>query len=545
VAELAMVRCAAIEVSMLSSSQQPVLVTGATGFVGSHLLPALARAGTTAVGATRDPVRAAARWPSWRWVELDLERPQTLVPALTGCRAAVFLVHAMAGGGDYHRREQAAAQAFATAAAQAALERIVYLGGVAPHGTPSRHLASRLATGETLRNGTVPTIELRAGMIIGSGSTSWQIVRDLALRLPGMILPAWLHTRSQPVAIDDVCAAIVYALNQAPACSAVENLPGPEIMSAREILLRIAALHGRQPLTIDVPLLTPRLSSLWIQLVTRADHGIAAELVEGLTNDLTVPEPGYWRWLPEYQRTPFDSAARQALTQDAMRLSPSAQWLERVARAITPRLSPLAGNAALAVGCVATLALAAIQLAGQALPSWLAIALFCIPGLALTVVFDAARWKDLVRPNWRAAFGGLLLGTLLSGLTHLLYPSLVEHWPALGPDVAVLYARLAEPPGVLVLAPWIALVVVLEELIWRGSLLDRMTVLAGSTLGSLATVMLYTLTAAASGSPALTLAALVGGTIWTLERQWTGSIAACVATHLMWNGIVMIGWPLQ
>jgi len=148
------------------------------------------------------------------------------------------------GNTDFRQLEQRAAQAFIAAAAEAGVERIIYLGGPAPPGPPSEHLKSRLEVGEILRAGKVPTIELRASMVIGNGSASWQIVRDLALRLPGMLLPTWLKSRTRPVALSDVIAALVAAAELPLLSSEWFDLPGPEILSGRQILERIAALRS-------------------------------------------------------------------------------------------------------------------------------------------------------------------------------------------------------------------------------------------------------------------------------------------------------------
>jgi uncharacterized protein YbjT (DUF2867 family) len=293
-----------------------VLLTGATGFVGSHLMPRLEAAGYSVRCASRDPERAARAQPQRDWVLLDVNRIETLARAMRGVQSAVYLVHAMGGGPGYEQREARAARAFALAAARAGLERIVYLGGVAPRGRPSRHLRSRLVTGQILREGEVPVFELRASMIIGRGSASWHIVRDLAARLPAMLLPRWLGTRTQPIAIDDVADAIVAALGLPLEAAGAHDLPGPEVLTAREILFRIAAVRGTRPFAISVPVLTPRLSSYWLKFVTGADYGIARELVEGLSSDLLASPRSFWDKLPNHRLLPFDEAVRRAMAED-------------------------------------------------------------------------------------------------------------------------------------------------------------------------------------------------------------------------------------
>ncbi|MHC4392164.1 MAG: NAD(P)H-binding protein [Planctomycetota bacterium] len=315
----------------------PVLVAGATGFIGRHLCPSLKAAGFDVVGASRDPQRAASRNPDLRWVELDVDRPATMASALEGMASAVYLIHGMQAGGDYDVREAEAAIAFREAAATAGLRRIIYLGGVAPEGVPSKHLWSRLRTGELLREGPVPTIELRAGMVVGFGSLSWQIVRDLAARLPVMILPRWLKSRSQPIAVEDVIFAIRTALELEVDASACFDIPGPETLSGEDILKRIASLLGIRPLTIRVPVITPKLSSYWLRFVTRADFHVAQELVEGLKTDLLATGPGLWAKVPEHQLVPFDQAARRALEAEAAKVSMGARMYESLVKRVAPR----------------------------------------------------------------------------------------------------------------------------------------------------------------------------------------------------------------
>jgi uncharacterized protein YbjT (DUF2867 family) len=240
----------------------------------------------------------------------------------------VYLVHGMGRRSGYEEREQAAAVVLAEEAARAGVERIVYLGGVAPLGPQSRHLQSRLWTGEILRAGPVPVFELRAAMIVGHGGTSWRIVRDLATRLPAMVLPRWLATRSRPIAIDDVVFGLETALDLPLDCAGVHELPGPEILSAKDVLIRIARLRGTRPLTIDVPVLSPHLSSYWLKLITEADYHVARELVEGLSSDLLPTHPSLWSLAPDHRLVSFDDAASRALAQDRGSLRPGTARME-------------------------------------------------------------------------------------------------------------------------------------------------------------------------------------------------------------------------
>jgi uncharacterized protein YbjT (DUF2867 family) len=225
------------------------------------------------------------------------------------------------GGGhaDFRALERRAAEAFVSSAAAAGVERIVYLGGPQPLGPPSEHLRSRLEVGEILRAGPIPTVELRASMVIGNGSASWQIVRDLAMRLPVMVLPRWLRSRTRPVALPDVIVALTAAAELPLERSAWFDLPGPEILSGRQILERIGALRGRRILALDVPLLTPRLSALWLKLVTRTDYTLARELVAGLGEDLLPKDERFWQLIGHTRLVSFDEAARRAMADERPR----------------------------------------------------------------------------------------------------------------------------------------------------------------------------------------------------------------------------------
>lgn len=294
--------------------ERSLLLTGATGFVGGAARPALAREGWRVRCLTRDATRAKKRDPTLDWVQGDVADPASCARALDGCQAALYLVHGIGEGGDYHRHEVMAAATFSKAAAAAGVERIVYLGGVAPVGTGSDHLRSRLDVGEALRAGSVKTIELRASMIVGHGSLSWLIVRDLAARLPFMVLPRWLKSRTQPVAIDDVVEALVRALELPLEASAWFDIPGPVTLSGKEILEETARVMGlRHPRMVAVPFLSPRLSSLWVRFVTRAQWSVAREVVVGLTEDLLARDDRFWALIGHPHRLSFAEAAKRAL----------------------------------------------------------------------------------------------------------------------------------------------------------------------------------------------------------------------------------------
>ncbi len=300
-------------------SDKRVLLTGASGFVGRRLAPVLEAVGWQLRCVSRNAADMQRQWPQRQWLQADLTQADDLERALTGCRVAYYLVHSL--GQSSHGlfvREQAAAEMFAAAAERAGVERIVYLGAIAPQGSPSEHLRSRLEVGRVLRAGRVSTLELRASIIVGFGSASWRIVRDLAARLPGMVLPRWLRSQSEPVGIDDVIIALATGARLPLGGSASFDLPGPEIMSYREVLVRTARLFGHRRLrVVDVPVLSPKLSSQWIRLITTADWAVARELVLGLTHDLIARSDEYWQLTAHPPLLRFDEAARSALDEEA------------------------------------------------------------------------------------------------------------------------------------------------------------------------------------------------------------------------------------
>jgi uncharacterized protein YbjT (DUF2867 family) len=264
--------------------------------------------------------------------------------ALAGVDVAYYLVHGgESAAHDFTDSDRSAAVAFALAAEMEQVKRIVYLGTVAPRIRPSKHLASRLEVGEILRGGEVPALELRAAMIVGKGGASWQIVRDLAMRLPFMVLPRWLESKSCPVALEDVVHALVDARTVPLKDSAWYDLPGPEALSGREILERVAVLRGRRLPYVRVPFVTPRLSAMWLRLITRAGYPVARELVLGLRHDLLPKDERYWELTDHRTLVTFNVAARRALLAEETESGPrsaggiAAAIEERFVDVISPR----------------------------------------------------------------------------------------------------------------------------------------------------------------------------------------------------------------
>ncbi len=262
-----------------------VLVTGASGFIGSHLSAALVEAGYDVHAMTRHPDRYDG---AGRAVAGDVSDPGSLAAALTGVQAAYYLVHSL-GSDDFEEKDAAAATNFSHAASQAGVERIVYLGGLGSDDEDlSPHLRSRRKVEELLRAGEVPVTVLRAAVVVGHGGISWEITRQLIDHLPLMVTPRWVKTRTQPIALPDVVRYLVGVLEPTEARGQVYEIGGPDVLRYLDMLERAAAVQGRKFPNITVPLLTPRLSSAWLALVTDVDLATARNLVDSMTTEVVV-----------------------------------------------------------------------------------------------------------------------------------------------------------------------------------------------------------------------------------------------------------------
>ncbi|MDZ7702484.1 MAG: NAD(P)H-binding protein [Halobacteriales archaeon] len=289
-----------------------VLVTGATGFVGSALVPALLDAGHTVSTMTRDAARYDAP-AGVSVVEGDLLEPATLGDAFEGVEAAYYLVHSMQAGGAYAERDRRAARNFAHAASEAGVDRVVYLGGLGETGDGlSEHLRSRREVEAVLADGDYALTTLRAAIIIGDGSASFQMVRQLAGRLPVMVTPRWVRTECQPIAIDDVIAYLTGVLEAPETAGGTYEIGGPDVLTYEAVLRRTARQLGRSPLIVPVPVLTPALSVYWVDLVTDIPKSVAHPLVYGLKNPVVVTDDRI-RDLVPVDLTPFDEAVAAAL----------------------------------------------------------------------------------------------------------------------------------------------------------------------------------------------------------------------------------------
>ncbi len=289
-----------------SDNANPVLVTGASGYIGGRLVPRLLAAGYRVRCAAREPHKLDSRvWvgdPRVEVVRCDLGDPEGLTRALRGCGAAYYLIHSMMSAGrEYRARDRSLAEKFAQAAAAAGVERIIYLGGLGEAGENlSQHLSSRREVESALGSASVPVTVFRAAMIIGAGSASFEILRYLVERLPVMVTPRWVSTECQPIAIQNVLHYLVASLGVPETVGRTLDIGGADILTYREIMqLMAGALGLTRRFIIPVPVLTPRLSSLWIHLVTPISHRIARPLAEGLRNRVVCRDDSAARLMPQ------------------------------------------------------------------------------------------------------------------------------------------------------------------------------------------------------------------------------------------------------
>lgn len=295
-----------------------ILITGATGYIGGRLIPQLLARGYRLRCLARDPDRLRARAWAGR-VEVvrgDVADRSSMDAAMTDCSAAYYLVHSMArGGGKFGEADRRAATIFAGAAESAGIERIIYLGGLGRRlGQPSEHLRSRHEVAEVLRAGRVPVTELRAAMIIGSGSASFEMLRSLVKRLPVMVCPRWVENRTQPIAVRDVLEYLIGCLEEPATAGRSLDIGGPEVLTYKEMMLRYAAILGVRRRIVVVPLLTPRLSAYWANMVTPIPASIAFPLIEGLRSETICEDDDVLRLVP-IERVGFDDAVRSALAE--------------------------------------------------------------------------------------------------------------------------------------------------------------------------------------------------------------------------------------
>jgi uncharacterized protein YbjT (DUF2867 family) len=302
--------------NQLMEQSKLVLVTGATGYIGGRLVPALLAAGYRVRCLVRDAWRLQGRpWVDQaEVVEADASRPDTLPAAMEGVWIVYFFVHSLIDTKEYRERDIVVARDFGHAAKNAGIERIIYLGGLGnPDDELSVHLRSRQEVGAALREAGVPVTEFRAAVIVGAGSLSFEMIRYLAERLPVMITPRWVSTRIQPIAVRDVLSYLVSALEVTESVGRVVEIGGADILSYGDMMKGYARARRLKRLLIPVPVLTPRLSEHWVHWVTPVHSNIVYSFIEGLRNEVVVRDDTARQLFPQIQPVNYGTAVSRAL----------------------------------------------------------------------------------------------------------------------------------------------------------------------------------------------------------------------------------------
>ncbi len=524
-----------------------VAVAGASGFVGRRLCPLLAQLGHTVVAMTRHP----DSYPGvGEPVFGDVHDAATLDAALAGCDAAYYLVHSL-DSPDFERLDREAATAFGQAAARAGISRIVYLGGLGHDDDDlSPHLRSRREVEERLGAAGVPVTTLRAGIIIGHQGLSWEMTRQLVERLPLMVTPRWVSTRTQPVALDDVVGYLAGVLAVPETVGRPLEVGGDEVLRYSDMMRRVAAVERRPLLLLPVPLLSPRLSSHWLSLITDVDAKAGRSLVDSMVNEVVVEDDELHRLIP-FDRLGFDDAVREALAERADELGTGTGWTAQLRRLLPMSLShrvPVQHRETPAVVNRRRRVVTASAVVGAGL---LGVGLSTRPGsraFYTTTMGVAAVW----------AVGGFASGPLhLGWIQHqdssirrpVVTPVLTgvgafaffygcarvaKEIPPLSRAIAAVLQFADEGEDSLVLMTTLANGLG-EELFFRGAVYAAL----GEDRPVLASTAVYTLATLPTRNPALVLAAGVMGSLWGLQRRASGGLQAPVLTHLTWSTLMV------
>lgn len=315
------------ETRLPDTTHPETLVLGASGYIGSNLVAELSSKGI--------PVRAAARrletltsrnWPNTECCYADAESEESLHQIMTGIHTAYYLIHSMNAGKGFSAREQRCAENFAAAANAAGVRHVIYMGALTADADPSEHMQARTNTGQTLRNRGLVVTEIRAGIVVGPGSAAYEVIRDLVNALPIMITPKWVRTQSPPIALSNLLTYLVELPRHPELFGEVLEVGGPEQLSYQQLMTQYGEMVGRNIPVIPVPLMTPRLSSYWLRLVTAVPTNLARALIDGLSHDLTADDEKIRAAIPQVLLS-YREAVAQA-QHDDRRVDVYSRWIE-------------------------------------------------------------------------------------------------------------------------------------------------------------------------------------------------------------------------
>lgn len=310
-----------------------VAIAGATGYVGGRLLDRLIENGGFTINAlARTPQKLAsmqaAHPDELTVVRADVHEPASLAAGLVGVDVAYYLVHSLGSGEHFGEADIQGAKNFAVACEEAGVQRIVYLSGLGSADDElSEHLSSRHETGAALRTTSVPVTELRAAIIVGSGSASFEIIRDLSRRLPVMVTPRWVRSRCEAISIRDVVSYLVGVIDEPRSVGEILEIGGGDVLTYAEMMKQCAEEQGRRAWIVTVPVLTPRLSSYWLHLVTSVDMSIARPLIDGLRNDVVCTDTRIREWIP-LELADYRTSVRRGLDREKSRTRRESRWTD-------------------------------------------------------------------------------------------------------------------------------------------------------------------------------------------------------------------------
>ncbi len=317
--------------SLASTPRMHACVFGASGYIGSNLVSELLKRGHRVRAVARRRTTLEDRgWHGAELCQADALKPETLDSALASSDVAYYLVHSMGAGRRFRQLDMAAADNFARAAKQFGVRRIVYLGGLVPPDAGSAHLLSRRDTGARLRAGGVPVTEIRAGIIVGPGSAAFEVIRDLVNHLPVMVAPRWVTAKSPPIALANLLEYLIAVPMLDETADRIFDAAGPEMLSYETLMRVYGELVGRRPIILRVPVLTPRLSSYWLRLITSVPTNIARALIDGLRHDIQANDAALRALVPQRLLT-YREAVAAALASERGQSEPdfrATRWTE-------------------------------------------------------------------------------------------------------------------------------------------------------------------------------------------------------------------------